>query len=101
LGFEELAVGSMTFAEKAKALRGVEVVVTPFGSNILNLVLSKSLKRVVILCTKKHMYCLDFFKRLLEAVCKGVEVSFVFGRHTEDGDPNMTPYVVSVDEVKV
>jgi capsular polysaccharide biosynthesis protein len=102
LGLDELAVGSMNFEEKAEALRGVEVAVTPFGANILNLVLAKNLKKAVFLGTSQQLYCLKFFKNLLKAVVPGVEVVFVLGAHTEANcDSNKTPYTIPIEEVKV
>lgn len=99
-GFETALLGSLNLPEKRAALAGAEILVSPIGANLMNLLfLSPPHPRRVIILHSSHLaFHARYFKELLHAVFAGsVPVDLFEGpsqRHEENSPYELDPWAL-------
>jgi capsular polysaccharide biosynthesis protein len=81
-GFEDVLMGSLRIGEKMQALAGAEIIVSPIGANLMNLLflIPPYPRKVVILHSSYLAVHAIYFRDILEAVYDGrITVGFFEG----------------------
>lgn len=100
-GYSTASFDGLTLQEKSKLVSNAQIVISPVGANVMNLIFAQNAERIILFTHNKAFPNPNWFVKLLKACCpKLKEVVLFDGIDIVDNDESVNvPYKVDILEL--
>ncbi|CAA0327627.1 hypothetical protein ALT785_390008 [Alteromonas infernus] len=102
-GYSTASFDGLTLQEKSKLISNAQIVISPVGANVMNLIFAQNAERIILFTHNKAFPNPNWFVKLLKACCPKLKQVVLFdGIDIVDNDKSVNvPYKVDVLELSI